>query len=192
MTVNAPRLRLGGPRTRMRSKAPRMPRMLPATAACAAALGALLEYFLDPGGGRRRRHIARNRAVSRLRRTERRAATRARRAESHAVGVVRRTLNARRGPGKPLDDVALAHKVESELFRRARVPKGQIDINAEEGVVVLRGVVERHEDRSRVEEVARQLTGVRGVENLLHLPGTPAPASRPKLVRERDAGGGGE
>ena len=27
--------------------------------------------------------------------------------------------------------------------------------------------------------------GVRDVENLLHLPGTPAPASRPKLVRER-------
>jgi hypothetical protein len=43
----------------------------------------------------------------------------------------------------------------------------------------------------RVEELARQPIGVRGVENLLHLPGTPAPASRPKLVRER-AGGHGE
>jgi hypothetical protein len=166
--------------------------MLPATAACAVALGALLEYFLDPDGGRRRRHIARDRAVSRLRRTERRAATRARRAESHAVGVVRRTLNTRRRPGEPLDDVALAHKVQSELFRRARVPKGQIDINAEEGVVFLRGVVELDEEIARVEDVARHLTGVRGVENLLHLPGSPAPASRPKLVRERAEGGGGE
>jgi hypothetical protein len=62
MTLNAPRLRLGGPRTRARSTAPWM---LPATAACAIALGALLEYFLDPKGGRRRRHTARDRAVSR-------------------------------------------------------------------------------------------------------------------------------
>jgi osmotically-inducible protein OsmY len=88
--------------------------------------------------------------------------------------------------------VTLAHKVQSELFRRAHVPKGQIDINAEEGVVFLRGVVEWHEDIARIEASAQRLTGVRGVENLLHLPGTPAPASRPKLVRERAEGGGGE
>jgi osmotically-inducible protein OsmY len=169
-----------------------LPWALAATAAGGVALGALLEYFLDPKGGRRRRHTARDRAMSRLRRTERRAATRARRTEAHALGVVRRTLNARHGPGEPLDDVTLAHKVESELFRRAHVPKGQIDINAEEGVVFLRGVVERSEDIRRLEAVARELTGVRGVENLLHLPGTPAPASRPKLVRERGEGGGRE
>ena len=192
MTVNAPLVRVGRQRTRAPSEAARLPWALAATAAGGVALGALLEYFLDPKGGRRRRHTARDRAMSRLRRTERRAATRARRTEAHALGVVRRTLNARHGPGEPLDDVTLAHKVESELFRRAHVPKGQIDINAEEGVVFLRGVVERSEDIRRLEAVARELTGVRGVENLLHLPGTPAPASRPKLVRERGEGGGRE
>jgi hypothetical protein len=123
-----------------------------------------------------------------VRRTERRTARRARRAESHAVGVVKRTLNARRGPGEPLDDITLAHKVESELFRRADMPKGQIAINAEDGVVFLRGQVERQEDITRVVTAAQQLDGVRGVENLLHLPGTPAPPSRPKLVRQRDGG----
>jgi osmotically-inducible protein OsmY len=146
------------------------------------ALGALLEYFLDPNGGRRRRHSARDRVVARLRRTERRT----RRAESNAVGAVKRTLNARRGHAEPLDDITLAHKVESELFRGADVPKGQIAINAEDGVVFLRGVIEREEDITRVVTAARRLDGVRGVENLLHLPGTPAPPSRPKLVRERD------
>jgi hypothetical protein len=70
MTLNAPRLRLGGPRPRTRPTAPRRPWMLPATTACAAALGALLEYLLHPGGGRRRRHTARDRAVSRLRQAE--------------------------------------------------------------------------------------------------------------------------
>jgi hypothetical protein len=156
-----------------------------AAAAFAVGLGALLEYFLDPNAGRRRRHLARDRTVSKVRRSERRAVTRARHAESRTVGVFRRALNARRAPKLPPDDVALAHKVETELFRRARVPKGQIDVNAEDGTVFLRGVVERHEDVARVEALAERITGVRRVENLLHLPGTPAPASRPKLVRDR-------
>lgn len=176
MSVNAPR---------------RRPWALAATAAGGVAVGALFEYFLDPSGGRRRRHTARDRTMARVRRTERRAARRARRTEAHAAGVVRRTLNARRRTREPLDDVALAHKVESELFRRAPVPKGQIDINAEEGVVFLRGVVDRADDITGAEKLARDVGGVRGVENLLHLPGTPAPASRPKLVRERDNSHGG-
>jgi hypothetical protein len=156
-----------------------------AAGAVGVAFGALLEYFLDPGAGRRRRHTTRDRIISKLRRGERRAVTRARRAESRTVGVFRRGLNARHAPKLPPDDAALAHKVESELFRRARVPKGQIDVNAEDGTVFLRGVVERDEDIARVEAVAERITGVRHVENLLHLPGTPAPASRPKLVRDR-------
>jgi hyperosmotically inducible protein len=182
MTVKAPDLR----RVTRRRTSQRQPRTKPAAVvAVAAAFGALLEYFLDPGAGRRRRHTARDRVLAKLRRGERRAVTRARRAESRTVGMFRRTLNARHAPKPPADDVALAHKVESELFRRARVPKGQIDINAEEGTVFLRGVVESDEDIARLADVAERIPGVRGVENLLHLPGTPAPASRPKLVRDR-------
>jgi osmotically-inducible protein OsmY len=189
MTLNAPRGRLGRQRNRARARAARTSWPLAAMAGGGVALGALLEYFVDPKDGRRRRHAARDRAMARLRRTERRAAMRVRRTEAHAVGVVRRTVNARRGTREPLDDVTLAHKVESELFRRAHVPKGQVDVNVEEGIVFLRGVVERPEDITRVGALARELTGVRGVENLLHLPGTPAPASRPKLVRERGENG---
>ncbi|HTE64469.1 MAG TPA: BON domain-containing protein [Solirubrobacteraceae bacterium] len=156
-----------------------------AAVALGLGLGALLEYFLDRGAGRRRRHTARDRIISKLRRSERRAVTRARRAESRAAGIFRRTLNARHTAKLPPDDVALAHQVETELFRRAHVPKSDIDINAEDGTVFLRGVVERAEDIANVEAAARRITGVRDVENLLHLPGTPAPASRPRLVRGR-------
>jgi osmotically-inducible protein OsmY len=158
--------------------------------ACGIALGALLGYFLDRTAGRRRRHTARDRAISRMRRGEQRAAMRARRTESHALGIARRTFNAaRRGQREPLDDVALAHKVESELYRRARVPKGQISINAEDGVVFLRGVLDGQEDIERIGAVTRQIAGVREVENLIHLPGTPAPASRPKSERVRSGNG---
>jgi ribosomal protein L31E len=153
MPVNAPRIRIAAPRRRRQSRSGLGVRSVAAAATSAVALGALLEYFLDPGAGRRRRHTARDRIMSKLRRSERRAVTRARRAESRAVGIVRRTLNARHAPKAPADDIALAHHVESELFRRAR------------------------------ETVTKRISGVRHVENLLHLPDTPAPASRPKLVR---------
>jgi hypothetical protein len=160
----------------------------PAVAAAGGiALGTLLEYFLDPNAGRRRRHVARDRALSRMRRGERRALVRARRTEAHAVGIARQTLSARWRHREPLDDVSLAHKVESELYQRERLPKGQIVVNAEDGVVFLRGVMERREDIERMEAAARHIAGVHGVENLLHAPGTPAPASRPKLERQQSS-----
>jgi hypothetical protein len=164
------------------------PLAIAAAAACGMIVGALLAYFLDSKAGRRRRHTARDRATSRLRRRERRAAARARRARSHAVGIARRTLNAARPRHRePFDDVTLARKVESELYRRARVPKGHISINAEDGFVFLRGVLDRQDDIERVELATRQIDGVRDVENLIHLPGTPAPPSHPKSARLRSS-----
>src|ERR687887_22012 len=89
-------------RTRKRSsvRRSRAPLAMAATAIIGMAVGALLGYFLDPRAGRRRRHTARDRALSRVRHGERRAAVRARRAESHAFGIPAPTGNAaRRGPG---------------------------------------------------------------------------------------------
>jgi hypothetical protein len=159
-----------------------------AAAACGMTMGVVLGYFLDPRAGRRRRHTTRDRAMSGVRRGERRAAARARRAESHALGIARRTLNAARPRHRePFDDVTLARKVESELYRRARVPKGHISINAEDGLVFLRGILDRQEDIERIELATRQIEGVRDVENLIHLPGTPAPPSHPKSERLRSS-----
>jgi hypothetical protein len=191
MLLMAPRARPSTPPTRFRVSRGRSTDVRPlaigaAAAACGMTLGALLAYFLDPKAGRRRRHTARDRGMSRVRRGERRAAARARRAESHAVGVARRTLNAARPRHRePFDDVTLARKVESELYRRARVPKGHISINAEDGFVFLRGVMDRQEDIERIAVATRQIEGVRDVENLIHLPGTPAPPSQPKSERLR-------
>ena len=98
--------------------------------------------------------------------------TRARRAESHAVGVARRTFNAHQRAEEPADDLTLAQKVESQLFRRAGVPKGQISVNAEEGVVFLRGVTERQEDIERlqlIQELTIQGLNLEGVRRVLAL-----------------------
>src|SRR5690349_9024984 len=111
MLRSASRMRHSASSDRARRRAAarlRMPTALAAATAGGVAAGVLLEYFLDPAAGKRRRHGARDRTVSRVRRGERRAARRARRAESHAVGVARRTLNARRRRPEELDDVTLA------------------------------------------------------------------------------------
>ena len=190
LTAPTTRPRFALARRRPRGAPPRPSALPPAAAAAAGVvLGAIAEYFLDARAGRRRRHTARDRGLSRARRSERRAIVRAHRAEARAVGMARRTINDRRFRRRePLDDVTLAHKVDSELSRLADVPKGQVVINAEDGVVFLRGVVEQQDDIERLQAATRRIAGVREVESLLHLPGTPAPASRPKLERRRSSG----
>jgi hypothetical protein len=82
-----------------------------------------------------------------------------------------------------MDDVTLARKVETEIFRGADSPKGTVDVNVVDGVVWLRGQVERPERIKRLEAQVASIPEVRGVENLLHLPKTPAPtrADTPRL-----------
>jgi osmotically-inducible protein OsmY len=56
------------------------------------------------------------------------------------------------------------------------VPKGQINVNVEDGVVYLRGELEQHDLIEDLGVQARKVQGVLGVENLLHVPGEEAPA----------------
>jgi osmotically-inducible protein OsmY len=56
------------------------------------------------------------------------------------------------------------------------VPKGQINVNVEDGVVYLRGELEQPDLIKDLEAQARKVQGVLGVENLLHVPGQEAPA----------------
>lgn len=112
-----------------------------------------------------------------------------RRVVGGAVGVLgdARQLGRPRKPGetaaKPeMDDVTLARKVETEIFRGSRAPRSTVNVNVVDGVVWLRGEVKRPEQIRRLEQKAAAVPEVRGVENLLHLPKTPAPtrADTPK------------
>lgn len=140
--------------------------------ALAGAIGAALAYLFDPDNGRRRRKLALDKAGKYVRRASRQA---------QGVGVQAGDLKAKathlKEQDKPQpDDVTLARKVETELFRDAEVPKGQINVNVEDGVVYLRGELE---ERDLIEDLgaqARKVQGVLGVENLLHVPGDQAPA----------------
>ena len=79
-------------------------------------------------------------------------------------------------PSLEVDDVTLARKVETEIFRDENVPKGQINVNAEYGKVVLRGELDSEDMIRDLVERARNVEGVRDVENLLHTPDQEVPA----------------
>jgi hypothetical protein len=147
-------------------------------AAFALAAGAALEFFLDPRSGKRRRHLVRDRTRAALRRRARKVERQANYEAGKIVGVAH-AITHREHAAPELDDVSLVRKVESELFRDRTIPKGPISINADRGIVVLRGQLEDPEQIERIEREVREVAGVRDVENLLHPPGTPAPASRP-------------
>ena len=139
-----------------------------------AAIGAALVYFFDPQQGATRRNVLRDRVAAFFRKRGR-ATVRAVRSEAH--GLKQKATHLREEP-KSFEDQTLKAKVESEVFRPADAPKGEVDVNVENGVVYLRGQVDRPELVQELEQRVRSVQGVERVENLLHPPGTEAPMHR--------------
>ncbi len=165
-----------------------------------AGVGAGLAFFLDPEQGGPRRSQARVQADRGLEKAKAAApadvAEKAKAAQSgvadkaqqakvaagqargKATGAVAKAKDAAPGSGGP-DDATLAAKVETEIFRPADAPKGAVNVDVANGVVFLRGQLE---DQTWIDKLgfdAAKVDGVKGVENLLHKPGEPAPTSRP-------------
>jgi osmotically-inducible protein OsmY len=138
-------------------------------------LGALIAYFFDPESGNRRRALARDRIPALFRRSSRQIEHAGRAAAAEAYGVKQKVKHLKEEEKPQPDDVTLARKVETEIFRDEDVPKGQINVNAENGVVVLRGEVGATTMIKDLEKRTRKVQGVKEVENLLHVPGSPAP-----------------
>jgi osmotically-inducible protein OsmY len=133
-----------------------------------------LAYFFDPDRGRTRRAQARDRAAAAMRRLVRRAERLGRGAGAQAYGLKQQATHRTEEP-RDLDDVTLARKVETEIFRDADAPKGQVNVEVVKAVVTLRGQVDTPDLIEELERQTRKVTGVRDVENLLHTPDTPAP-----------------
>jgi osmotically-inducible protein OsmY len=131
-------------------------------------------FFFDRKSGRRRRTMVFQRTAGLARRGARRGKRAARHVASDATGTVRRAAHPRRFQSAPTDDVTLAHKVETEIFRAADAPKGTVNVSAVQGVVELRGHVDDEAQMKHLVRGARRIRGVREVRNLLHLTGTTA------------------
>lgn len=142
-----------------------------------AGMGALAAYFFDPDRGKARRNVTKDRLGGAVRGAKRRGEQVRRRFEAERYGVEQKIAHPPQTQSPPENDETLAHKVESEVLGKAGIPKGSINVNAEYGVVVLRGVAETPDQIRRIEDQVRKIPGVVDVDNLLHLPKTPAPAT---------------
>jgi osmotically-inducible protein OsmY len=132
------RARIAAARARSRGDGPSKK-----SVAAAGAAGLAGAFFLDPESGKRRRHIARDRALALIR---------------QGAETTRPAAN----------DQALAERVKSEIFQPADAPKGSVNVNVERGVVYLRGEVRNRDQIKKLVEQAGAVDGVAGVENLLH------------------------
>src|SRR3954454_9828544 len=165
----------GTTRTRVATARRPAPTVPTGAALAAGATGGVAgAYFLDPQNGKRRRHVALDRLGSLMRRGAAESERRARYAAGVAKGAAYEAAGAGDGAAS-LPDPDLANKVRSEIFRGPSAPKGDVNVNAENGVVYLRGQVDAPDHAIRLATKAREVTGVRDVVSLLHTPGEPAP-----------------
>lgn len=144
--------------------------------AAAAAVGALIQYFSDPRLGRTRRVQAKDQVLAAVRRPAKRlrrdAETKRRYLRGRARGIAHELTTP---PSLPADDRALVSKVRSEVLGAPRYSKYVINVDAVDGVVTLRGQLDRPEDIRELVAAVEKVPGVRDVANFLHLPKTTAP-----------------
>ena len=139
-----------------------------------AVIGVLGALFLDPANGKRRRHTLRDRTRGLLRRSGRKTVRLARGTAAEGYGLVQKARHLHQEP-KDYDDATLKAKVETELFRPEWAPKGKVNVNAQNGIVQLRGELESRDLIDELVHRTRRIQGVRDVENLLHTVGEQAP-----------------
>jgi hyperosmotically inducible periplasmic protein len=76
---------------------------------------------------------------------------------------------AGRTAGEVVDDATITTKVKAKLFNDSVVRGFAISVKTFEGEVTLSGGVDTHEQKERASELARSVTGVRKVNNLLKI-----------------------
>ncbi len=136
--------------------------------------GALLFYFLDPERGAGRRAQAKDQIAATIRRIGDNMGQFGSRAGANANGLSQKMVHLRSG-GAPVDDLTLRDRVESEIFRDPSLPKGRLNLDVESAVVTIRGEVDNALQIASIEKAVLKVRGVNGVENLMHVQGTPAP-----------------
>jgi hypothetical protein len=148
-------------------------------------VGGTLAYFLDPGQGRRRRALVRDKATSALRRAREALDATFEDARNRARGIVAETRGRLTETAPPPDDV-LVERVRARLGLVASFP-GAIEVRAEQGRVTLSGPVPANEVR-RIAWTARRVRGVRSVDDCLEphaTPDVPALQGTPSAAAQR-------
>jgi hypothetical protein len=141
-----------------------------------AGAGAIASFLLDPARGRSRRARLLDQGAATVRRTVRHADGALRRMRADVTGRVEAARASRSPDTRPLDDASLTDRIRSTIFRDESFPKGDLNVNVERGIVVLRGEVPDAATRERLVAEVEAIDGVWSVRDLLHLPGEEAVA----------------
>jgi osmotically-inducible protein OsmY len=153
----------------------------PISFALGLAAGAAAVHFL---GGRDRRNAIRDQAMSKASSAASAVQSQASHVANQAKGAAQTVTPSATRVEQP-DDVTLARKVETEIFRAADAPKGSVSVDVQAGIATLRGEV-GEEWIQRLGDEAGHVPGIQGVQNLLHTPDAPTPAAEPRgLASER-------
>jgi hypothetical protein len=139
-----------------------------------AAAGAAISFLFDPARGHARRARLRDQGGATVRQAIRRAGHTANRVLGDVEGRVSAFKASRSADTRPVDDVTLSDRVQSSVFRDPSLSKGDVNVNVERGIVVLRGEVPDQATRERLIAEVEAVDGVWSVRDLLHLPGEEA------------------
>ena len=139
-----------------------------------AAAGAVASFLLDPARGKARRARVRDQGMAMIRRLGRRAEQFGNRVRSDVEGKLAAARAARSPEARVIDDATLTDRVRSIVFRDASTPKGDLNVNVERGIVVVRGEVPNETTRKRILAEVAAVEGVWSVHDLTHLPGEEA------------------
>src|SRR3954467_2788622 len=142
------------------------------------AAGAAAVHFL---GGRDRRNAIRDQAMSKASTAASAVQSQASHVANQAKGAAQTVTPSGTRLEQP-DDVTLARKVETEIFRAADAPKGSVSAVVQAGIATLRGDA-GEEGLPRLGEAGGHVPGIQGVQNLLHTPDAPTPAAEPGGLR---------
>ncbi len=141
------------------------------------AAGAALMYFLDPERGRTRRVRTKDQAFAIARRSARKAQQRIDTAREYGRDRARGMAHEMRHPHgvAPDNDRTLVDKIRSEVLGGPHYSGKTINVDANEGVVTLRGQLQHPDEIRKLRDTVAAIPGVREVQSFLHLPDTPAP-----------------
>lgn len=137
-----------------------------------AALGAATAYYLDPDRGRARRTRHRDQLLAKSRRMTRELDKKATYVEGQLEGARARADG--KGQFTPESDADVKQAITQRLSAIG-VDTRDVVIDVTDGVVGLRGQIQRPEELKKVELETSQIPGVEKVDSWLHLPGQPAP-----------------
>lgn len=152
----------------------------------AGALGSSLAFLFDGERGRRRRAGLRDKGQAIYRRTTQRLNKQARIASGTVYGNAMERLKMYQPDNPNPDDNTLRDRIESEVFGHATAPRGEYNLNVEDGIAVLHGQLNSQEEIQLLIGLVAEVPDVRGVESFLHTPGTPAP-NKESAIKASDA-----